>query len=250
MAGAIKIIVACFKEYFGDYLNTSLYSTDNESSMESNVSRVPFDYQGVSLPYKMMLTHKQPLLSIVEFQALFVTFLGLHENLLARVNFTVDIALTKKSMAKGGKKTKKKGGDFYDYKASRKSQKPPSRKKRTLEPFAESKLRKKEELEVVEEEKEEKSQGEKRFENIFEKFAYAPVHLANQRRPKPAPRQVNNVSKILAAKKAIDKSIPQSNLFFTGIKTDLSQSQPLSSANTQASKNETFTDQKSQKLAR
>ena len=67
MAGAIKIIVACFKEYFGDYLNTSLYSTDNESSMESNVSRVPFDYQGVSLPYKMMLTHKQPLLSIVEF---------------------------------------------------------------------------------------------------------------------------------------------------------------------------------------
>jgi len=87
------------------------------------------------------------------------------------------VAVTKKKAA---------GGDVYDYKKSKKAQqKLPSKKRRVVSPFTESKLKSKEELEMIEEENESEqrgtsSLGQKKMNDIMERFAYTPVLQANK----------------------------------------------------------------------
>ena len=98
MSGAIKNLLAFFKEYFADYFD----STGEGQLKLGQVS--------LSLPHKLLLSKRQPLLSDVEVQMLFVAFLSLHKHLVVRTNFVIDVAVTKRRQT---------DVDHYDYKKSR-----------------------------------------------------------------------------------------------------------------------------------
>jgi len=74
MPGAVKNLLAFFQEYFADYFDVNSDSQETEEAKsKGGVS--------ISLPLKLMMPSKQPLLSAVEYQALFVAFLSLHSHL-------------------------------------------------------------------------------------------------------------------------------------------------------------------------
>lgn len=60
MSGAMKNLLAFFNEYFSDYLNIGTAADRTEESQSE-------EFFGVSLPFKLMLPERQPLLSAVEY---------------------------------------------------------------------------------------------------------------------------------------------------------------------------------------
>ena len=87
-----------------------------------------------------------------------------------------------------------------------------------MSPFTQAKLRRKEELEKIDEnpEKLQESKGHKHINDIFEKFAYTPVMELSKSRtsmvktPKPATQRKSSIPSI--QKDVLN--MPKSNLFF------------------------------------
>ena len=234
MPGAIKNLLAWFNEYFTDYF-------DVEKSQHEKVED-PEEVYGktiISLPFKLMLPSRQPLLSSVEYQALFVAFLSLHKHLQVRTSFILDVSVTKKNQLANG-------DDKYEYKKSRKAQakKSSQTKKRTsTSAFMEAKLKSKEELETVIEDKEEygtallageeSKQGRaektpltqsksKTLDSMLERFAYTPVLQANLSKPRRIQAaQRRTVQQV--QQKSCD--LPPSNLFIRSGKSPGSSQQ-------------------------